>query len=670
MMRSGRRSRGDEPKSERHRGRTSTPARPRRRRSQHSPRLSSQTRAQRVLAFAVGAGLPLYLALNDGGYELVLRNQAALFLWWGLAVALAFGVLPVARFKRRLWVPLGCLAALVVWTALSMLWTDSQERTFDELARITGYAGLVALIVLAVHRETFRQAAAGLAVALAAIPVLSLASRLAPDLFPPDSIARLFAGDRLLYPLGYWNALACWSAMSIAMSLAWSAHARGWQRQAALALVPVAAVTLYLTFSRAGIVVAVLGVALVIAGARHRWTATLHAAAAAVGSGLAIIAASGLDLTSVDPAPRGAWLVGIAVAIGSAVCWVTAGASRRWGVDRLRASARPGRRLALGAGVIAIVVALAVGPRVVSRAGESFVGPGYASRGADPASRLVGLEGSRSEVWSSGVRAFASSPVTGIGPGTFELWWLTDVPGGEDLRDAHSLYLETLAELGVPGLLLLLAFLAGFGAAGLTARAALNRSSEIGAATGLLAAGAVFLLHAGVDWIWEMGAVAAVGLGALVLAASAGSERARGRRRLGGLRLAFVVAAVVAGAVQIPGLVAAERLRDSERLLVVGFEERAAELADEAIDAEPWAAGPRAQAAFVALAAGDLDDARAMAEAAIEREPTNWRHRFLLMRVELAARDREAASGALDETVRLNPSLADEASLIEESFSE
>jgi tetratricopeptide (TPR) repeat protein len=621
---------------------------------------------QRAIAFVTGAGVPLYLALNDGGYDLPFRNQAALILWWGLAVAFAFGLLPSARPGRRLVLPLACLAGLIGWAALAMTWTDSQERTFDELSRLIGYAGVVVLVVSAVHRETFRHAAAGLAVALLVVPVVALASRLEPDVFSPDSLALLFAGDRLLYPLGYWNALASWCAMAAALGIAVSAHARSWRREAALALVPVAATALYLTYSRAGIVAAGLGVLLVVVASPHRWTAAMHAAAATAASGIAVVAASGLD-PSLQTPDEGTGLVALAVVAAGAFCWAVAGTTRRWGVDRLRASARPTRRLAIAIGVVAIAAAVAVGPRVASRAGESFAGPGYASAGADPSSRLVGLEGSRSQVWSSAGRAFESSPLLGIGPGTFDLWWVQDVPDGEDLRDAHSLYIETLAELGVPGLLLLAGFLGGLLWAGVAARAGLRRSVELGVSTGLLAAGGAFLLHAGVDWMWEMSAVAVVGLGALALAAAGGSERGHRRHRMGLARAAIVAAAVVAGAAQIPGSVTAERLQDSEELTAIGLYDRAAELAQEAIDAEPWAAGPRAQAAFVELAAERPDNARELIAEAIEREPTNWRHPFVLMRIELERGDDEAAFEALDTAVSLNPSLAGEAELIRQS---
>jgi hypothetical protein len=66
--------------------------------------------------------------------------------------------------------------------------------------------------------------------------------------------------------------------------------------------------------------------------------------------------------------------------------------------------------------------------------------------------------------------------------------------------NAHSLYLQAMAELGLSGLLLL-SIVVGVAIVGLATRARGAKRSLYGA---LLAVALVWALHAGVDWDWEM----------------------------------------------------------------------------------------------------------------------------------------------------------------------
>jgi O-antigen ligase len=81
--------------------------------------------------------------------------------------------------------------------------------------------------------------------------------------------------------------------------------------------------------------------------------------------------------------------------------------------------------------------------------------------------------------------------------------------------DAHSLYFETLGELGLVGGLLLGLFI--FAVAAGTVAAARARPDDL-VLPAAAAAMAAFAVHAGVDWDWELPAVT---LPALLLAAAA-----------------------------------------------------------------------------------------------------------------------------------------------------
>jgi O-antigen ligase len=140
------------------------------------------------------------------------------------------------------------------------------------------------------------------------------------------------------------------------------------------------------------------------------------------------------------------------------------------------------------------------------------------------ASRFGSVGSNRYAYWRVALRTFADHPLEGTGAGSFRVDWLRERPFRESVRDAHSLYFETLAELGIVGFALLCALLAGVL---LAVRRALADDRAL--ATGPAAALVVWAVHAGVDWDWEMPAVTllAVTLAAMLLAQ--GERRARER---------------------------------------------------------------------------------------------------------------------------------------------
>jgi len=542
--------------------------------------------------------VPLVLAFHGGGYDVVLRQQSALIWLWLMALAVAFGFLPSARLSRSARLIAFALAALALWTALSPIWSESVERTSIEIARTVAYAGVLGAIVLGLNSSTWRAAAYGLCAALLTMPVLSLVSRIGPGIFSVSAYPSSFAGNRLLFPLDYWNAVACWSAMAIAAGLAISAHTRDWRRPLSLALVPVAITTLYLTYSRGGVASAIAGTLVVLAVSRNRVTAAAHALVAIAGGAICILAVVSQPAIADGTSGRGGLVVAIAIAIAAALCGAATERSGVRGLDR-RSVELPAPRTMLISGLVVVAVAIGVaGPSLTARESRAFSDRSSVSNQPDPA-RLVTLDGPRAEIWSSAFRAFESEPLTGIGPGTFAYWWQRDVTDGDQLQDAHSLYIETLAELGIPGLLILLGLIAALLAGALKARAAASRARDAGAATAMIGVGAVFLVQAGVDWMWEIPALTLPGLGALAIATSSLSHRRRTGRSLSSGRLALTALCIVAGATQIPGLITTESLRTSAELAPNGFTQRAGDLAVDAREASPWAASPHSQLALI-----------------------------------------------------------------------
>lgn len=172
---------------------------------------------------------------------------------------------------------------------------------------------------------------------------------------------------------------------------------------------------------------------------------------------------------------------------------------------------------------VAVALPLAFGRRRVALSCAAATGLALALALALPAGSLVDEAaerggGDRAWYWHVAWHEASESPVVGRGAGSFELAWLEQQPVPISVRDAHSLYLETLAELGLVGLALLALALAP------PLVAAFRGATSAAAAGGYVA----FLLHAGIDWDWEFPAVTVPGLlcGAALLASreSASSE--------------------------------------------------------------------------------------------------------------------------------------------------
>jgi tetratricopeptide (TPR) repeat protein len=610
---------------------------------------------RRAVVFATALALPVYYGVRGGSYDVLVRHEEALVLWSVLGVGFAFGVLPRARWRRSLWIPLGALAAVVALLLVSLVWTASDGRTVEEVTRLSHYGGIVLLGLAGLSRHTWRAAAAGLSTGLVVVCAIALASRL--ELFGfEDEVASYFDPSRLSYPLDYWNATAAWAAMALAALVAWSAHARQpLLRGLTLAAAPLAGLAAYLSYSRAGVVGVAVGVVSVCILSRNRWSVSLNAAAAAAAIAFAILVVRDHPEIADGTGGAGAGAVALALLAGGFGCAAVAVIGAITGLDRVRMNRRLAR-LGIGtAAVVGTLLLVTAGRPALEEGWREFSQQRSVASGADPSARLTAAGGTRYEIWDAAIDAFRSAPVEGIGAGTFELWWAESGGAEEFVRDAHSLYLEQLAETGFPGFALLLVFVGGLLALALRARKEQDRAVDVGAAAATISVFIVYLIHAGVDWMWEVTAVSMVGFGAISIAVASAAPARRARPAAPLRRWSVVALCLASVLVQVPGLVSTARSRSSAAELARGDSLAAFRLADEAVAAEPWASPPYLARANAAAALGRFDRTRADLLAAIEREPTNWRPWLLLARLELRTGDRERAFDAFSEARRLNP---------------
>jgi hypothetical protein len=457
-------------------------------------------RAITVLAVVVLLAGPTALAFFSGGYFDPARLLAGAAAWALLGVAALTSPAPLPR-SRPGRIALAGLVLLTAWTGASIAWSELASPATDALQRLLLYvAALTAAVALL--REPAARRATEPALALGAFGVVGygLLERLLPGVFEYTRYTR--ALGRLDQPLTYWNAMGALAAMGALLCIRLTAdlsRAR-WMRVAAAAATPVLAVGLWLSYSRGAL--AALGIGLLTLAALSRTREQIRAIAVAVVTGaIAAVAANGFDgvraLEGSASTREGQGLAMLAILAALAAASVLA--------TLLEARLRPGQIVLprWATVLIAVLIVLLAGGVVALAARDS----GHATTSGASAERLRSIESNRYEYWDVALKdGFAKEPLRGIGAGGFGVIWLQHRNVPERAKEAHSLYVETLAELGLVGFAFLAMFLAGV---------AMAAARAWRAHPGAVAALALWAAHAAIDWDWQMPALTLV---ALVLA--------------------------------------------------------------------------------------------------------------------------------------------------------
>jgi hypothetical protein len=458
-----------------------------------------------ALAASLLAG-PTVLAFFSGGYFERPRLIAGILAWGAVLAAVVLARRPLPRGSGGR-VALAGLAALCVWTALSLLWTPIAGATEDDLQRTLlylAYFGACAVLFRALWVSAWLEPA--LAAGTAVVTCYALSERLLPDLF--DLSQSITAGGRLEQPLTYWNASGALAALGVVLCVRLVGDTRRDARlraAAAAATVPLAA-GVYLSLSRGVLAALAVGLSVLVAVAPDG-RAQLRAVAIALVTSLpaAVVAAALPAIRTLEGsagARRAEGLVMLAVlaafaAAAALLAWREARSDRPPG-----ALLRTRQRALATAGVGLILLAALLGAAALESKPESR-SPAF---GANP-ERLRSLDSNRYSYWRVALDSFADRPVLGIGSGAFAVEWFQQRDVEDPTREPHSLYLGALAELGLVGFLTLAAFICGVVAA---ARELWRRDPAL--AAGPIAALVLFAAHAGIDWDWEMPAVTMIAL--------------------------------------------------------------------------------------------------------------------------------------------------------------
>ena len=239
-------------------------------------RMLRRADAAALSVWALVGAIVLYLAVDGGGYDIVVRSQVGVVVWWVVLIGAAWGLLPTGRLSRAAWAALALFGAFVVWTAIASTWSESSERSLQDLSLVACYLGILVLAI-AIYRDrsrAVRHAVGAVATAVVVVALLALASRVRPDLFPAARQTGAFltgSAGRLAWPLNYWNALAALMALGLPLLFAIATSARTLRAQAAAAAgIPIVVLCGYLTFSRGGAIAAAAAVIVFLALAPER----------------------------------------------------------------------------------------------------------------------------------------------------------------------------------------------------------------------------------------------------------------------------------------------------------------------------------------------------------------------------------------------------------------
>jgi O-antigen ligase len=615
-------------------------------------------------------------ALLGGGFDLQTRHAAGILAWLLVAGLLLSSWSRSIRFGKPFLTIAAILLALSILSAVSSMWSSSTARSLVEAERFVAYLGFFSVAFLVCQSDLQRKRfVEGLFIAVALVIVLAISDRLLPG----TAISPVTETARLRFPLGYWNANGLVSGIAVLL-FAWITRFGGSAalRWLAAGLIPVAMVTLYLTYSRGGLLAAVTAVVCMFFLSEHRLRIV-----AVVGVG---VLASIPTLLVLQSNPAIAENLGgpDAPAQGRAVAQVL-GASMLASVLLQRAllelaARKPlwaGRALgtsrdkrllkavATGGALVLLTLAVVFGPRVWAQFSE-----GDLDFPNDPESQFVRFSGAgRYDFSRVAVESFVSEPATGSGAGTFIFEWSQRRNSELVAQDAHSIYLEAFGEMGIIGGLLVLALIVSMVRfavyAWLRSRGAARDRSAM-----LLSILLALTIALGIDWTWELAATASL---LMMVAAclvcefqarrdagrhSAGETVLRKPRRSGPgvqqIAAGVAVSWFAIAALAIP-LAADRYMEASASAASEGRLDDSIRSARRAAQLNPWSPAPHLQLGAIAQQVGLYERSIAEYSKAAEMEPENWQPPYLESLVEAERGELEAAAHKLAIALRLNP---------------
>jgi hypothetical protein len=468
--------------------------------------------------------LLLLATVYAGAFNVGQWAPPALFILIVLLTLLLRGGL--ARLPDR-WLALALMGAwgLAAWAVLSATWAASPGAALEQAGRLTMYAAVLTLPILAVGAiPALRVAGRGVVGGIALIALYALLEML---LDGPS----IFLAGRLNGPVEYRNATAllfCIAYWPLIVTAATRDRPRG-LRAVCFGLAELMLGLAFLTQSR-GVLFGLGCGALVVLllgpdRTRRAWLALLSLALLAGASSRLLVPyhafIGGGPVTGEDIAGAGgalAVLTGAAVATGFLMAVFDAGLRPvSSAVGRIRLGARLGLLAVLLVGLAGGVVA--VHGRPVNELRVKWQEFKSLQTTSTSATRYTSAGGQRYDLWRVALEELRHNPVGGVGAASYQFGYYRQRRTNRNLEDPHGLLFQLGAELGLVGLLLFALILVGI-------LGSLRRWWRVAppgvrrSVGGLAAAGATFVGQSLVDWMWRIPGLTSLGLLCLGVAAA------------------------------------------------------------------------------------------------------------------------------------------------------
>ncbi len=409
--------------------------------------------------------------------EAMVSTEMALTIGAGVLIAACLLLSPPGMRAYGAW-PAGLLLAFTVLTALSIVWSVQPDHSWQDAGRLLAYTGVFAAGVALVRVVPDRWPAVlgGLTLAAVVVCAYALATKVFPSLDPLNTFARLNE------PYGYWNAVGLTAAMGVITCLWLGSRRTGHALARALAYpaMGVLLLTLVLAYSRGALVALALGLLLWFCAVPLRLRAAALLIVSALGAGAVIawdfsrhaLSAEGVSLAERSQAGHQLGALIVAMLVVLSIVGITIGFATARRAPSLLARRRAG---ALLVALVALMLirfcgALAHSHRgltgSISHAFSSLTNPNARTPPNTPG-RLTAIASVRARYWKEALQVFGAHPALGAGAEGYWTAHLRYETETLEVRHAHGFIVQTLADLGLVGLLIALALLLTWmGAAG------------------------------------------------------------------------------------------------------------------------------------------------------------------------------------------------------------